>query len=404
MDEYTNNHNDIKRKLDNMVINSVSVKKVNIGLENYGNTCYLNVIIQTLFRLNAFRTEFDKCEILQMLCQKKSFTYIDSSNIMNLKKLFHALDNKSGKTKSIRPTTFRTTLQISNNLFNNDDQQDVQEAFIMILEIIHNEISQTVNNPSTCRTDLINACEMHWYNNYSPIYNLFHGMYYVQRRCMNCANKNIKYEPNCFLGLDIPNVVKNDIDVDFTNYININCKVASVKLSDEEIQVMIKCLSSETQLKIKNIIHAREENTIKHTLQSCIDEYHSPKIIDNVQCSRCKLKYSHTCTYGITIVPKILMIQLKRFKYDGSKIRNRVSLEHTITIPVLKDLQISNVKYQLSSIINHTGPNTLCGHYYMYNYDPVLKSWYRYNDNSVTKILEINLNLTESYLLLYELY
>ena len=138
MDEYTNNHNDIKRKLDNMVINSVSVKKVNIGLENYGNTCYLNVIIQTLFRLNAFRTEFDKCEILQMLCQKKSFTYIDSSNIMNLKKLFHALDNKSGKTKSIRPTTFRTTLQISNNLFNNDDQQDVQEAFIMILEIIHN--------------------------------------------------------------------------------------------------------------------------------------------------------------------------------------------------------------------------------------------------------------------------
>ena len=372
----------------------------NKGLDNFGNTCYLNVIIQTLLHLKTFRTVFDDKNILELFCQKHSFMELDESIIMNLRALFFGLSDKTTKIKSIAPLTFRSALQYGNALFNNDDQQDVQEAFIMILEMLHNEISQKVTNPMPCiNANLNDACNMHWYNNFSPIYNLFHGMYYVQRRCMNCAHKKINYEPNCFLGLDITTLNDADIEVDYQAYFTLKCKINSIKLSEVEIAMMMECLSADTKDEIDIIARNTMENKMEYSLQSCIDNYHAPESMDSVLCSQCNLNYEHSCTYGITIAPKIMMIQLKRFKYDGSKICSRISLQHTITMPSATGA----TDYRLSSIINHTGLNTLCGHYYMYNYDKELLCWYRYNDQSVVKTLEKNINLTESYLLLYEL-
>jgi ubiquitin C-terminal hydrolase len=369
----------------------------NVGLENFGNTCYLNTIIQTLFHLDTFKNVINKDHILELFCQKKSIQDLDNSNIMNLKNLFTILAEK--KMKKVEPIAFRSGLQLNNDLFNNDDQQDVQEAFIMILEIIHNEISQKIEMPSCDSSDLNEAIRIHWFNNYSPVYNLFHGMYYTSRRCTNCAHKKTNYEPNCFLGLDIPKVENNNVNIDYASFLILKCKIPSIKLSDVEIQMMESCLSANTKQQLQIVDRNMRESTIEYSIQDCIDEYHTSKIIENVRCSNCNLNYNHTCTYGIAIVPKILMIQLKRFKYDGSKIYNHIILQHMITIPC----ESGDKMYRLSSIINHTGPNTLCGHYYMYNYNKRNDCWYKYNDASVTKIQEKTINNSESYLLFYEL-
>jgi ubiquitin C-terminal hydrolase len=100
-------------------------------------------------------------------------------------------------------------------------------------------------------------------------------------------------------------------------------------------------------------------------------------------------------------LPKIMVLDLKRFTYDGKKIQRPVNLE-------LDDLDLSkyvsgydktSYKYELYGVCNHSG-GTMGGHY-----TATIKvkggGWYLFNDTNVSKVDFDGLNNTTGYCLFY---
>lgn len=383
-----------------------STKNHIIGLDNFGNTCYLNTIIQSLKYTKKFNDMINDMSTMEMIYKKyslsssyhESMIKLEDSTLMHIKKLFQSMNNDNKKIKSIKPFPFRNNIRQKDDLFNNDNQQDVHEAFTSIMEIVHNEMSQKMNIPTPV-TDIENACKMHWSDNYSPIYDLFHGMYYETRTCTNCNHCTTKYTPNICLSLNIPKLNNVNHVTDYSKYIVIKSKVSTVKLDDFEIQLMIDCLLPNTKRHLDIIDRNLMERSHSYTITECLEEYTKESVIEGVDCSHCNTRSNATCSYGISIAPKILVIQLKRFSYDGSKITNPINIELTYDITI--DSKVYS--YKLSSLINHNGHNTSCGHYYSYSYSEENSCWYMFNDSKIIKTAINNINTAETYMIFYEL-
>lgn len=381
-------------------------KKHIMGLDNFGNTCYLNTILQTFRYLKRFTTLLNDETISRLVFEKltRSMSYqegilqFDNTVLRNFRKLFQSMNINNKKLKSIKPLSIRTALRQKNEMFDNDFQQDVHEAFTSITEIIHQELSQKIDIPQPT-TDLEIACKTHWSNDYSPIYELFHGMYCETRTCSLCKHNNSNYAPNLCLCLDIPKFESEKYPTDYSKYIMIKSKISNVKLLDLEINNMIQCLTPETKRNIEFIDRNIREKTQSYTINECMELYSKDSIIEDVQCSFCDQKCNAICKYTMCIAPKILVIQLKRFSYNGSKICNPIELELTHNI-IVDDIIYH---YKLSALINHNGHDISCGHYYSYAYSEDNNSWYMFNDSKTIKTAPANINTSETYMLFYEL-
>jgi hypothetical protein len=148
------------------------------------------------------------------------------------------------------------------------------------------------------------------------------------------------------------------------------------------------------------------------TLQDCLELYLQTDILDGANqwyCEKCKEHVDATRKIDIWIIPPILIIHLKRFKYDdfgqrGSK--NNETLEYPMEQWDLAKFvlgQGSDVPcYDLYAVSNHLG-GLGGGHYTAYALNRFNEEWYEYND-STCRMLEddsvVGRNST-AYLLFY---
>ena len=95
------------------------------------------------------------------------------------------------------------------------------------------------------------------------------------------------------------------------------------------------------------------------SVQSCLDDYFSSEEI-GWKCPNCP-KVQVRRTSSLITEPKILILQLMRYKYDESQ--QKVSKVHSEVISTPTLILKSGATYSLESIINHTGENTQSGHY-----------------------------------------
>lgn len=166
-------------------------------------------------------------------------------------------------------------------------------------------------------------------------------------------DKNLKstiYEPICYYTLPIPN--KENID-------------------------LYDCLDLYTDLEKMN-----EEN-----------KWYDEKSKEYIECYK-EIKFWST--------PKVLIIVLKRFLNDGSKISNLIDFP-------IKNLNInkycvgyskrSNI-YDLVGISNHIG-NLNSGHYYAYCKNIEDNKWYEFNDTNVRKMNKEEIITENAYCLFY---
>ncbi|RFU32698.1 hypothetical protein B7463_g3648, partial [Scytalidium lignicola] len=113
-------------------------------------------------------------------------------------------------------------------------------------------------------------------------------------------------------------------------------------------------------------------------LQRYMDE-----IVEDYRCEGCQDKGKKFRTQNIQHAPDILLVQLKRFSWDGSKDSSPVSISVGLDLNRYRDTENeSQLRYELTAVIQHSG-STGSGHYVCSARGPDGK-WYCFNDSTVS--------------------
>ncbi|TFK42426.1 hypothetical protein BDQ12DRAFT_644097 [Crucibulum laeve] len=120
-------------------------------------------------------------------------------------------------------------------------------------------------------------------------------------------------------------------------------------------------------------------------------------------CSQCNGLQDATRYTEIRELPPVLHFSLLRFVYDFNTMERKKS-KHSISFPYTLDmnkfigssdhrekpsLAKDENKYQLRGVLLHKGASAYHGHYEAQIYDVVHKSWFQFNDETVTKIKKL---------------
>lgn len=395
------------RQADNIrVIPKINVPK---GLFNLGNTCFLNVILQSLKSSIKFQ-EFINSDLSQKLMLEKhiskgcdindSINNINSSLTYHLKSLFLLL-NDSENSDSICPKNLRIKLATFSEIFENDLQHDIAEALSIIIEAVHIEHSQDISVDNDAENELQKACNSFWYKDHSPIVELFYSMGQELKSCRNCSYKSVSHFPYHCIHLDIPIVPKNE-SVDYAGYLCISAKNPNITLSSKEINKMTKGLNKSTKEQIVKLDEIKRSKKFKFKLSKCLENYFKKGSIDEAICGDCK-SIGYDTNFKFNIAPKILILQIKRFE-SGVKRSNPIELMQTF------NMNIGGLKqtYNISSVLNHSGINIQSGHYYMYGKNRtgeniINENWYLFNDGNVEPCIFESIDLRDVYMIFYEL-
>lgn len=319
------------------------------GLENLGNTCYMNSVLQCLSANKELREYYISKTFLKNL---------KDDNIKELSIEYYKLLNTlwSNDNGYISPNQFHRliiilSMKIGNREFMFGQQCDAHEFLSFLLDNLHNSVKKEViaKIKGTIKNDLdkmalesMKCWKSYYEKEYSQIVKLFTGQYCS---IVNCNNDDIKdsynYDPFNTLCLEVPN--KNNI-----------------------------------------------------TLYDCFDQFTSfEKLTDFKDDGN---KYFRKIK--IFNLPKYLIISFKRFK-GNRKISNFIDfpINNLDLTPYYNGYNKNKYNYNLHAICNHSG-NTGGGHYYAYVCHD--SKWYNMNDRSVGEISEKNIKTENAYILFYE--
>jgi ubiquitin carboxyl-terminal hydrolase 8 len=311
------------------------------GLENLGNTCFLNSCLQVInhvYELHAF-LDSDKYQSYLNAKNKDSVILIEWNDLRSV------MWSGNGV---VTPRRFVYNVQQlakikKRDLFTGFAQNDMPEFLLFFIECLHNSIARGVNMriSGTVENDVdemaIKCYEMlrnTYSKEYSEIMELFYGIY-VSEIASQTPNSKKSITPEPYFLLDLP-------------------------------------------------IH----NASKHatSLLDCFDMFTAHEIMegDNAWFNETTgNRESATKKISFWNFPKILILTFKRFTPEGVKLNDMIDFP-------LRDLDVSKYvtgynasqyKYDLFGVCNHVG-GVMGGHYTSFVKKAEGK-WYHYNDEHV---------------------
>lgn len=439
---------------DNNVIDTPKNNKIyygKTGLDNMGNTCYMNSSIQAIsniwvFRRLLFQNEDEikntillnapiiykdhkifKKKIAPMLVpelKKKIFSSDYNPSILNdeeknvvlngtmtisllrlLKEIWYSgndgINDLHEINRTIRPITFRTIFsEAREKFFYGSSQHDAEEAYSCIIQKIHEELSTKKNIG---------------FKNLSPSY-----LSYFSKRndYKKMAINNPELKTECIrkiseLDKSMPeNYTLYRAYKEMYKFHNSGSSIATQLFTSFNKSSLIcpVCGHSSHKFDPFFIVPLSIPNNGK-TIYDCLNNNFKEEILDEKnlwKCDSCNNSVKAKKTYELWSPPPVLVIQLKRFSHTGSK--NTSFIDYPIeNLDLEKYLSstrrnyfVGKTKYNLVSVVCHSG-GLNGGHYIAYGNDN--NKWFNFNDSYVSEIRDTNIRSTivtsNAYILFY---
>lgn len=330
------------------------------GLDNIGNTCYINTMLQMLMSISELNEYFLSDEYVEDMNKRLKIRIMNNQNTntnyflltRSYSNMILELHNKNHD--SYTPKNICNELTLHHPEFIQGTQQDSPESLIVMLDSFHESIKyELVLNVSGIIKNKIDQLMLDSANsidskNYSKIYDLFSARILQYVVCKEDDRNNEilskRFEPYLQTMLEIPN--------------------------DAE------------------------------TIYDCLDEFFTDESLDEDNLffdeKSSKKVNADICKKFINL-PKYLIIVLKRFKQNNmgmiiGKNKSKIAIPIDDDYLDLSDYTIgydkNDSKYELISVGLHSG-GLHGGHYYSYAKNTKDNKYYVYNDLSV-KPLDLN--------------
>lgn len=307
------------------------------GLQNLGNSCYINASIQCLNQTLSITRFFGSFQFYRLNLSKEQSMYFPYSFIHLLSNLFKMLWSDEA---FVNPSTFVMHFFATNSLFTPRTQQDSQEFLSLLLDSLNSAI-----------TPLSNIFEK-----------IFSGKLDKRIICNSCNSVTIKTEECNAFTVPIPNTEEGLMD---------RCELA--KMMNERDKLIYESMKDSNWNNLKNLLGLGYSDKV--TLYDCFSLFFKPEDLNDennlVYCSTCERQCPSTLYYSIRESPNILIIVLKRFSYTYwgvSKINTHILLPLSLDLACFNEGN-SAEQYSLYAAIEHSG-GIKRGHYksYIKNY------------------------------------
>jgi ubiquitin carboxyl-terminal hydrolase 12/46 len=341
---------------------------MHVGLENLGNSCFFNSVLQILAHTHALRDNLTKdTNLAKHLANTPTLVQIAPQLAARLstrrQQQLLALGDKlslaaeiafilqqlhAAQTNSISPTSFFHAFRICFPRFLGNGQHDAQECLRLLLERIDSEIkfASEINPELSHYSTLISG--------------LFQGGLVYEIQCSSCKDTVSRRDPFWDISLDIPDTV-------FLS-----------KVGDGQF-CFRPC-----------------------SLDDCLRRFCAGEPLGHYRCQKCGSTGGAVKRTRIGHFPEILSLHLKRFRWlEASPLKVSTSVEYPFELILCDDDCEDEVVYQLSGMIEHRGYASEHGHYAAYVYDVSSDVWVLYDDSRVVRLSVDQLNCVQAYILFY---
>ncbi|CAL1537349.1 unnamed protein product, partial [Lymnaea stagnalis] len=180
------------------------------GLNNLGNTCFMNAALQCVSNTRP---------LTQYFLGSLHLFELNRDNPLGMKghiaQRYGEIikDLWSGTSKTVAPLKLRWTIGKYAPRFNGFQQHDSQELLSFLLDGLHEDLNRVHNKPyvelkdSDGRPDRVvarEAWENHLLRNQSIVVDLFHGILKSQVQCKECGHISVRFDPYSHLSLPLP--------------------------------------------------------------------------------------------------------------------------------------------------------------------------------------------------------